>query len=246
MEEELTPSVATEEPTPEPSGEETSEVQEVTEEQPGTEQEPQETEVYTKDQVEQLVQQRLHEMQSTTNQEMDRLRQHNTQLAMQQHIERLRAQEQASYTKDMRDVEAGNITLQDAQQRQQGRYQDVQLQLQRLQLQEELRHLQGSVEKFARVEVARQIAEEFGVKVDDIVKENDEAAMIKKAAKLALNATKKQAKKDSAPREDYSPPETTLRGGKAPITRESLKKMSQDEFKVREAEIDEAYSKGLI
>ncbi len=195
------PTQVTTAPVEAPSGEETP--QAVTEPavvEPGTETEPKAPEPvkpapaparsYTEEEVRRIT--------STTQQEAARDRQYATRLAMEQQIGQLQAAEQQARNKDKGDVDSGIITESEAQQRAQTRYQYLVTQAQAAQMEGYRKQQESQLEQYGRVIMAKDLAEEYGVNADELLKDKSVTTPIqlqKKAADLALKSVREQLRK---------------------------------------------------
>jgi len=159
--------------------------------------EPAKPRTYSEDEVRKI--------QHDSDQQAAQLRQVLGRLSMQQQIQQLQQQEGQAQAQDRQEVEAGNITEQQAQQRSQQRIDYVRLQ-------GVLNQQRTEGEQNARILVAQKISQEFGVPIESIIREPDPYAMERKAAKLVIK------QKDDEIRKAKSKPESFDKGPQSEST----------------------------
>ena len=144
--------------------------------------------------------------QAAARQEAAQYRQKILQMAMQQELLQEQQAEAQASAKDKADVEAGLITHDEASQRQSMRQQAAQLA-------QMVKQLTPHAEQLGRIKLANDLATEYGINADDLLKDTTiqtPVQMYAKAGKLAI------AKREDALRKATAKPESYDKGPGTP------------------------------
>jgi len=210
-----------------PSKLETTETQ-----QPETEQKTPETKPETKPKEEKIESKKTYtaeevaKIQSEAMKEAAQVRQHLAQLSMQQEIARLQQEEAAAQKKDKASVEAGEITQEDADTKAQARQEMTRLQ-------RTVRQLAPQAEQLGRIQMANDLASEYGISADELIKDQsiqNPLQMTQKAAKLAIAKLKEEVRKVKVKPETFDKGPGTGDAQSAELTPEQIEKMSMEEY----------------
>ncbi len=192
-------------------------------EQPGAETVSQEAPVAPKVEVaspktytEEEVKQREAQITSKLQAETAQAREHASKLALAQQVQALAQAEQQAQSKDQQEVTNGVITENEAAQRRDQRIHALQSQAQSARMQQALQAQAAQGEQLGRVLMAQDVAKEYGVDADVLLKDTTITTplqMVQKAAKLALKARDAQLRALSAKPETFDKgPQTETTG----------------------------------